>query len=107
MIPRTSRQPDMISFEFYRFRFHFRALDPVHFPAGKSANVVRGAFGTLLRDTVPDAVYQRLFEPARALRQSQTAQATGPSGLSDWPRPFVLRVAHLDAHTIAPGASFF
>jgi len=88
------------SFEFYRFRFHFRALDPVHFPAGQSANVVRGAFGMVLRDAVPAAVYQRLFEPG-------AAQAIGPSGLADWPRPFVLRVAHLDGLTIAPGASFF
>src|SRR5450432_101289 len=90
----------VISFEFYRFRFHFRALDPVHFPAGKSANVVRGAFGMVLRDAVPAAVYQRLFEPG-------AAQAAGPSGLADWPRPFVLRVAHLDGLTIAPGDSFF
>jgi len=90
----------VISFEFYRFRFHFRALDPVHFPAGKSANVVRGAFGMVLRDAVPAAVYQRLFEPG-------AAQAAGPSGLADWPRPFVLRVAHLDGLTISPGDGFF
>ena len=44
------------AFEFYRFRFHFRALDPVHFPAGKSANIVRGAFGTVLREAVSPAV---------------------------------------------------
>ena len=72
----------------------------MHFPAGQSANVVRGAFGMVLRDAVPAAVYQRLFEPG-------AAQAIGPSGLADWPRPFVLRVAHLDGLTIAPGASFF
>jgi hypothetical protein len=88
------------SFDFYRFRFHFRALDPVHFPAGKSANVVRGAFGMVLRDAVPAAVYHRLFEPG-------AVQANGPSGLADWPRPFVLRVAHLDGLTIAPGTGFF
>lgn len=90
----------MISFDFYRFRFHFRALDPVHFPAGKSANVVRGAFGMALRDAVPGSVYQRLFEPGdRAV--------AGPSGLADWPRPFVLRVAHLDGLTITPNEAFF
>ena len=88
------------SFEFYRFRFLFRALDPVHFPAGKSANVVRGAFGMVLRAAVPAAVYQRLFEPGGA-------QPSGPSGLADWPRPFVLRVAHLDGLTVPPGAGFF
>jgi len=72
----------------------------VHFPAGKSANVVRGAFGMVLRDAVPAAVYRRLFEPG-------AAPSVGPSGLGDWPRPFVLRVAHLDGLTIAPGIAFF
>src|SRR4051794_2693681 len=65
------------SFEFYRFRFHFRALDQVHFPPGKSANVVRGAFGTVLRDAVPPSVYSRLFEPGTSL-------GAAPSGLADW-----------------------
>ena len=88
------------SFEFFRFRFHFRALDPVHFPAGKSANVVRGAFGMALRDAVPNTAYQRLFEP-------RSGQSSSPSGLADWPRPFVLRVAHLDGLTVAPAAAFY
>ena len=88
------------TFEFYRFRFHFRALDQVHFPQGKSANVVRGAFGAVLRDAVPPAVYARLFEPGASL-------GPAPSGLADWPRPFVLRVAHLDGLTVAAGDGFF
>jgi hypothetical protein len=88
------------TFEFYRYRFHFRAIDHLHFPAGKSANVVRGAFGAVLRDTVPAEVYSRLFEPGAAL-------GPAPSGLSDWPRPFILRVAHLDGLTIPPGESLF
>ncbi|MBL8214040.1 MAG: CRISPR system precrRNA processing endoribonuclease RAMP protein Cas6 [Bryobacterales bacterium] len=33
-------------------------------------------------------------------------QTEGPSGLADPPRPFVLRAAHLDGQTLAPGASF-
>lgn len=94
----------MTAFEFYRFRFHFRALDPVHFPAGKSANIVRGAFGRVLREAVPPAVYRRLFEPGTALNGRTGG---GPSGLADWPRPFVLRVAHLDGLTTTPGAGFF
>src|SRR5947209_8460630 len=53
----------MMAFEFYRFRFRFRALDAVRLPAGKSANIVRGALGTVLREAVPAAVYRRLFEP--------------------------------------------
>jgi hypothetical protein len=88
------------TFEFFRFRFHFRALDHLHFPQGKSANVVRGAFGAVLRDTVPAEVYSRLFEPGATL-------GPAPSGLSDWPRPFVLRVAHLDGLTISAGNTLY
>ncbi len=88
------------TFEFYRYRFHFRALDPVHLPQGKSANAVRGAFGNVLHDAVPPAVYARLFEPGAGLGRS-------PSGLADWPRPFVLRVAHLDGLTLQPGETFY
>jgi len=89
----------LIGFAFYRFRFHFRALDAVHFPAGKSTNVIRGAFGSVLRDTAPPAVYARLFEPGRAL-------GAAPSGLADWPRPFLFRAAHLDGLTIRPASPF-
>jgi len=88
------------TFEFHRFRFHFRARDPVRFPAGKSANVVRGAFGMLLRDSAP-AAYARLFQPRAAERSHM------PSGLADWPRPFVFRAAHLDGQTIPAGGDFF
>ena len=88
------------TFEFYRFRFHFHALDRLHFPPGKTANVVRGAFGAVLRDTVPREIYRRLFEPGASLGET-------PSGLADWPRPFVLRVAHLDGLTIPAGDSLF
>jgi hypothetical protein len=89
----------MTTFEFYRFRFHFRAIDAVHFPEGKSANVVRGSFGMLLRDTAPAATYRRLFEPGAGLGKA-------PSGLADWPRPFILRASHLDGLTIVPGGGF-
>jgi hypothetical protein len=95
-----NRRNIVTTFEFYRFRFHFRALDRLYFPRGKSANVVRGAFGAVLRDTVPAEAYSRLFEPGKAL-------GPAPSGLSDWPRPFVLRVAHLDGLTISPGNMLF
>jgi hypothetical protein len=40
-----------------------------------------------------------MFEPA--------ALAKGPSGLSDWPRPFVFRSSHLDGRTILPGETFY
>lgn len=39
-----------------------------------------------------------MFEP--------TALGPGPSGLADWPRPFVFRATHLDGRTIPPGATF-
>jgi len=93
-------RPMPITFDFYRYRFHFRAVDAVHLPQGKSANVVRGAFGKVLHDALPPDVYTRLFEPGANLAQS-------PSGLADWPRPFVLRVAHLDGRTIQPGDPFY
>ena len=90
----------MTSFEFYRFRFHFRATDAVRFAPGQSANAVRGAFGRALRGVSREA-YARLFEPA------SPAAGQGPSGLSDWPRPFVLRAAHLDGMVFSPGDPFF
>ena len=97
-------------FEFYRFRFHFAARSSIHFPPGKSGNIVRGAFGSIFRKIAcaPDCrdaaacevhatcPYARVFEPAGA----------GPSGLADWPRPFVFRAAHLDRSTMRIGASF-
>lgn len=35
-----------------------------------------------------------------------SALAQGPSGLADWPRPFVFRATHLDGLTLAPGTRF-
>src|SRR5215472_16722726 len=88
------------AFDFHRYRFHFRAVDPIHLPRGKSANAVRAVFGSALHQAVPPATYRRLFEPGASL-------ATSPSGFADWPRPFVLRAAHLDAATIPPRSPFF
>lgn len=42
--------------------------------------------------------YARTFEPASA--------GSGPSGLADWPRPFVFRARHLDAETVPPDTTF-
>jgi len=86
-------------FQFYRFRFHFRSIDPVYFPAGKSGNVIRGALGRVLRDTASPAAYARLFEPGSGLGKA-------PSGLGDWPRPFVLRAGSLDGRAVAMGEPF-
>jgi len=99
-----------VQFEFLRLRFHFEAIDSIVFPAGKAANVVRGAFGTILRQIActpactgnghqPGCVYARIFEPKAAHRE-------GPSGLADWPRPFVFRTAHLDSREIQSAGRF-
>jgi len=89
-----------VQFEFFRLRFHFQAAEPIYFPPGQSGNVVRGAFGTILRKTActpactsaahqPGCAYARIFEP-------KAARLKGPSGLTDRPRPFTFRTAHLD-----------
>ena len=81
-------------------------------------NIVRGALGSVLRRIAcaPDCpghcgrdvrecllrtecAYARIFEPS--------SRGTGPSGLSDWPRPFVLRAAHLDGQAVAAGQRFW
>lgn len=81
------------------------------FPTGKAGNVFRGAFGITLRRVCckPDCVsasscdirarcpYARLFEPRGT---------DGPSGLADWPRPFVMRAAALDGTSFEPGQAF-
>jgi hypothetical protein len=87
------------TFEFFRFRFQFQALDPVHFPPGGSSNMLRGACGVFLRKIASPDLYARLFEPGRHL-------GPAPSGLADWPRPFVFRAAHLDG-LAAEANSFF
>jgi hypothetical protein len=104
-------QPDL-DFSLFACRFRFRAIETLQLPPGKAGNIVRGALGTIFRSLVchPDCIsaktcplrgqcpYARLFEP--------TAIIPGPSGLGDWPRPFVLRAAHLDGRTVNPGESF-
>lgn len=108
----ASVDEDRQSFELFAFRFHFRALTSLYFPPGKAGNVVRGALGNFFRKAVCVPVckgaktsgqralcaYARLFEP--------TALSSGPSGLADWPRPFVFRAAHLDGRRFHPGQTF-
>jgi hypothetical protein len=107
-----SRVIEPLQFELLAFRFRFSAREGIHFPPGKSGNIVRGAFGAIFRRIacVPDCPgartcelrftcpYARIFEP--------TATGRGPSGLADWPRSFVFRAAHLDGQTIRPGETF-
>jgi hypothetical protein len=81
-------------FDLIRLRFEFTALDSIHFPEGKAANILRGAFGLAL----DGEAFARIFAPARG--------ESGPSGLADLPRPFVFRARPLDGVTIPPGEPF-
>jgi CRISPR-associated endoribonuclease Cas6 len=99
-------------FRLEALRFSFVAREAIHFAEGKSSNILRGAFGTIFRRIAcmpecpgasvcewrANCPYARMFEPA--------ATAPGPSGLADWPRPFVFRAMHLDGQTFAAGAAF-
>jgi hypothetical protein len=109
----TGAEAPAADFDLLAFRLEFVAQDSVYFPPGKSGNIVRGAFGTMFRQLVcvdrchdertceqrATCAYARIFEPV-----AQAAE--GPSGLHDWPRPFVFRAAHLDGATIEAGRPF-
>lgn len=86
-----------MTFDLRPCRFHFLARDRICFPPGSAGNVLRGWFGYTLRNVAP-ADYGRIFEPRPT--------TPGPSGLSDSPRPFVLRAAALDGLTLEPGQPF-
>lgn len=100
------------SFALHALRLCFRARDPIYFPRGKAGNTLRGALGSTFReiacmpdcpgarlcDLREDCAYARMFEPMDL--------GTGPSGLRDWPRPFVFRAARLEGKTIEPAESF-
>ncbi len=102
-----------MDFRLYPLRFSYTARTPVHFPAGKAANVLRGALGLALLKrggrasldwqakppAPPDSValYTRLFRPTAL---------DGPSGFADRPRPYVFRATHLDGRSFCPGEPF-
>ncbi len=109
---------DGLTFSLYPWRFAFCALDSLQFDTKSAGNLIRGAFGVTLRQIacVPECPgfagrpssdcpqaqqceYARLFEPS--------APGAGPSGLSNMPRPFVLRTSHLISCTVQPGAPFY
>ena len=101
-----------MQFRLYPLRFHFRALDSIHFPAGQSSNILRGAFGTIFRRMacLPECTGARMCERRQtcpyALIFEPRAQGRGPSGMVDWPRPFVFRATHLDGCTIGRSVEF-
>ncbi len=63
-----------------------------------AGNVLRGALGHALRVVASQEDYARFFHPA--------ATMPGPSGLSDRPRPFVLRGSALSGRVVPPGERF-
>jgi hypothetical protein len=63
-----------------------------------AGNVLRGALGSALRGTLCKEHYERIFAPA--------AIGGGPSGLSNRPRPFVIRCAGLNGRILQPGGRF-
>ena len=87
-----------MDFLVHPWRFCFVARESIHFPEGKSGNILRGAFGSIFRRISHPETYARIFEPR--------AREKSPSGLADLPRPFVFRAAHLDGRTIHPGERF-
>lgn len=103
----------ILYFRFYPLRFEFVAKESLFFPPGKAANILRGALGVIFRkiacvphcadarncDMRDSCPYARVFEPI--------ACGGGPSGLADWPRPFVFRARHLDGRTVHAGESFW
>jgi hypothetical protein len=91
-----------VTFDLEACRFHFAARDPIRFPPGQAGNILRGALGSILRKITCAEDYSRIFEPAAP----GFAAGAGPSGLADWPRPFVIRAASLDGQTLKPGDPF-
>jgi hypothetical protein len=85
-----------LTFTLHAWRFSFVASDSIYFPAGKAGNVLRGAFGTVLRQI--SGAYDQLFAPS--------ASGKGPSGFADSPRPFVFRAAQLSGRTVDAGEPF-
>lgn len=106
-----------MTFDLLSVRFEFVAREEIRFPRQHAGNVLRGALGAAFRKMAcaPECPghagrnvrecparaccpYARIFEPA--------AVAAGPSGLADRPRPFVLRVQHLNGQIVQPGEPF-
>jgi hypothetical protein len=77
-----------MTFSLWTCRARFLARKSVTFPA-LAGNAFRGVLGHRLDE--------RIFRPRAA---------SGPSGLRDRPRPFVIRAAHLAGCTIESGRAF-
>jgi hypothetical protein len=86
-----------VKFGVLACQFHLAARRVIQFPPGMAGNVLRGALGHALLEVASAEDYARIFEPVAD---------TGPSGLSDRPRPFVIRGAALEGRTLQPGDRF-
>jgi CRISPR-associated endoribonuclease Cas6 len=101
-----------VRFEFFPLRFEFVAAESLFFPPGKAANVLRGALGVIFRRIacVPQCREARMCELRESCHYARffepSATGAGPSGLADWPRPFVFSARHLDGRTVSAGESF-
>jgi hypothetical protein len=107
-----------VRFEFFALRFEFAARESLYFPPGKAGNILRGALGVIFRriacipqcqdtktcDIRNSCPYAKIFEPT--MPQRAKCDGPSPSGLSDWPRPFVFRARHLDGRRMAVGETF-
>src|SRR5947209_9490286 len=91
------------AFSFYPLRFSFRAIDRIYFPAGKSANILRGAFGLMFKRIADPERYARIFEPTAI---TSTGAVPSPSGLANHPRPFSFPASLLSFRHIAPTEEF-
>ena len=86
-----------MTFHVLACEFQLSARRVIQFPSGMAGNVLRGALGNALREVADEEDYRRIFEPAAT---------TGPSGLSNRPRPFVIRGAALSGRGVQPGERF-
>jgi hypothetical protein len=100
-----------LTFDLLPLRFHLKSPENMRFTVGTAGNLLRGTLGKNLKRLSCDPAcvdartcpqrsqcnYGRWFEPAAE---------DGPSGLHDHPRPFVLRVGHLDGVSIPAGQPF-
>jgi hypothetical protein len=84
------------TFDLYPLRYRMVARAVLDFPAGETANLLRSRLGKALR-RISRELYEGFFAPRAG---------SGPSGLRDAPRPFVLRVRHLEGAHFASGERF-
>ncbi|HEX5228887.1 MAG TPA: CRISPR system precrRNA processing endoribonuclease RAMP protein Cas6 [Bryobacteraceae bacterium] len=87
-----------MTFELDARTFQLVARRVTRFPPAAAGNVLRGVLGKGLRTVASGEEYARIFAPR--------ATGPGPSGLSDRPRPFVLRCTSLNGRVVQPGEAF-